>query len=130
MGVLLVVNKVLTHGQDWIFPGHALFSQRTWQLGVVALLLAFALALCWFGRRSHATTEVVAAGPLVFGLLYCLWLLSRSFHLWMFVVWLVTVAVAAIVIRWHFVGQRVFGDEEPLVQPAEVQARSDGRVVR
>jgi hypothetical protein len=124
LGVTIVVDRVLIHGQEYFF-GHPVFAPKMWQLGLVALLLGLALIACWSGRRhSRITIEVVAAAPKVLALLYCLWLLLRFFHAGIFVVWSVSVAVAVIVLRWPFIARRVFGDRDA-EQELELQPRSD-----
>jgi hypothetical protein len=118
MGVLIVVDRFLIHGQEYLFV-QPIFLPKAWQLGIVGLLLATALRVCWAAKReSEIRIEFVAVAPKVLALFYCLWLLVRYFYGGIFAVWLVTFVVTAIVLRWHFVTRRVFGWSPPPPSPA------------
>ncbi|PYR47650.1 MAG: hypothetical protein DMF89_18040 [Acidobacteria bacterium] len=124
LGVTIVVDLVLVHGQEYLFGQRPVFAPKMWQLGVVALLLGLALIACWSGRRqSRIKIGVVAVAPKALALSYCLWLLLRFFHGGIFVVWSVSVAVAVIVLGWPFIARRVFG-YRGAEQELELQPRS------
>jgi hypothetical protein len=125
MGVLLVLVPVLVHGQEVFYQ--PIFTAKAWQIGWVVLLLGFAFRVCWKARcRSQIKIELVAAAPKVLALFYGLWLLLRYFFgpagnfgllVGLVAVWFVTFVVTAIVLRWQFLAQLVFG--HPLEEPEQ-----------
>jgi len=116
IGLLLLLDRVLIHGQEFLFF-QPIFTEQAWQIGWVVALLIGALRICWSAQRANPIKiEAVAAAPLLFTMVYCLWLLLRVFHLGIAALWLVTVVFTAIVLRWEFIAQSLFGD--PIQQPA------------
>ena len=115
-----VVDRLLVHGQEYLFFPHPIFFPRVWQFGVLLLLLATSFLLMMLGRRNTATkVEWITATPLLLVFAFCLLLLSVQPHRVIFAIWLVTTSIAVAVIFWpRIVGivarlQARFGKPEP-----------------
>jgi hypothetical protein len=121
LGLLRAVSPVLVHGQEWLF-GRAIVADKTWQLLVVGALLGVALLACWRCRRgARAGVKLIWLIPKALGMVFCLWLLWRVPHWGIFKVWVATAVVAFIVLLWPHVARRVFADDEPPYDAADVQ---------
>jgi carotenoid biosynthesis protein len=131
MVALVVVDRILIHGQQYIF-GHDVVEPRTWQLALLALILGLAFLAYWRGKhQSRIKIEVVAAAPKVLALLYCFWLLWQYFQGAIFALWCIAATITTIVL-WPLITsntRRAFGIPQSLPAPAAPETSPDSEVV-
>jgi hypothetical protein len=115
----VLIEKVLVHGQDYLFDPHPIFYQGVWQFGVIALLLALGfLLLIRFGRpRPNPEFDWISSVPQLLVFAFCLVALLVQPHAGIFAVWVVTTAIASAVIFWPSIAR--FIDRKKRVEPQD-----------
>jgi hypothetical protein len=99
--VKILIDRVLLYGQDHLFSPHPVFAPRTWQLGVVGLLLAIGVWMVSRGTRNDAArVDNVSVVPKVVTFLFCFGALVVNPHAGLWKVWAVTSAIALLALLW------------------------------
>jgi hypothetical protein len=104
--VKVAVDRIMVHGQDYLFGSHHVFTDKTWQFGtIVALFGLGGLAVARGRRHHHPQFDWIPLVPKVLAFIFCLALLVIEPHIGILAVWFVTAVIAAIVLLSPFVGR-------------------------
>ena len=102
--VKMLVDKIMVHGQDYLFSPHPIFSPKMWEFTTTVALLGVGLYLIRRGRREERPRfDWISAMPKLLVFLFCLGLLRIQFHGGLFRIWIATAAIATAVLLWPFI---------------------------
>lgn len=106
--IKVLVDEQLIHGREKLVGNQV--SPKTWQFGVILMLLVLGVIGVYRGHRHRRPTfDWAILTPKVMLFAFCLGLLAFEPQLGIFTVWVVTVTIALVVVFWEFMAQFISG---------------------
>jgi hypothetical protein len=111
----VTVDRLLVHGQSYLFDPHPVFVQSVWQFGIVLSLVALAVLTLFLWGRPHPDSgfDWISTLPSVAIFLGCAVALVLEWQLRIVAVWIVTAVIVAFAILWPFLRGRAGSTSRP-----------------